>query len=138
MRLKSFALVSVIGGMAIASLADDAGTKVALSDTPAAVQKTIQAQVADGKMGDITKSADGEDTDYDVDLTTKDGTDRDFTVAKDGKEMDFTVDDDGTLDSMEVDLSQTPGAVQKAINAQLNGGKVSEIDENFDDDGNNF
>jgi uncharacterized membrane protein YkoI len=176
--------------MAIVSLADDTGTKVALSDTPAAVQKAIQAQVGDGKMGDITKSADGEDTDYDVDLTAKDGTDRDFTVAKDGsllstevtltetpaavqktiqtelnggsldsidknlddtdvsyeaegtskdgKDMDFTVDDDGTLSSLQVDLSQTPDAVQKAITAQLNGGKVSEIDENFDDDGTNF
>lgn len=167
-----------------------ANETVALSDTPAAVQKTIRDQVADGKMGDITKTNEDMDTVYDVDLTAKNGFNRDFTVAQDGtllsvqvtlletpaqvrqtiqseldgsgpdsidkilngadvsydiegpgadgKEIDFTVDEDGTLSSREVAMTETPDAVQKTIAAQLNGGTVKTIDENFDDDGTNF
>jgi uncharacterized membrane protein YkoI len=188
MQLKPVLLLSLFSAMATVAFADD--VTVGLSDTPAAVQKTIQAQIGDGKMGDITKSAEDEDTVYDVDLATKDGSDRDFSVAqdgtllsvevsleetpaavqktirtelnggdldsvdknlddtdvsydvegtgKDGKEVDFTVDDDGTLSSEEVALKDTPDAVQKAIADKLEGGKVTEIDENFDDDGTNF
>ena len=183
----SILFACAIGASAASALADET---VALSDVPSAVQKTIQSQGADGKMGDITKSAEDRDTVYDVDLTAKDGSERDFTVAqdgtllsvevaldetpaavqdtirselsggsvesvdknlddadvsydiegagKDGKEMDFTVDDDGTLSSRQVALAETPDAVQKTVSAQLNGGKVKTIDENFDDDGTNF
>jgi uncharacterized membrane protein YkoI len=187
-RIISVLLPSAIAAAAASVLADDT---IALSDAPAAVQKAIQSQVADGKMGDITKHAEDQDTVYDVDLTAKDGSDRDFTVAqdgtllsvevaldetpvevqktikselsggsvesidknldddadvsydvegtgKDGKEMDLTVDEDGTLSSRQVALAETPDAVQQTIAAQLNGGKVKSIDENFDDDGTNF
>ena len=44
------------------------------------------------------------------------------------------MDDDGTLSSREVDLSQTPDAVQQAVASHLNGDKVQTIDENLDDD----
>lgn len=188
MRLISFTLAPLFCGLATVAFADD--VTVQLSDTPAAVQKAIQAQVGDGKMGDITKCTDDNDLVFDVDLTAKDGAERDFTVAqdgtllskevtlaetpdaaqktvqselsggtlesidknladadvsydvegtgKDGKEKDFTVADDGTVLSREVTLAKTPDAIQKAIAAQLNGGKVTSIDENFDEDGTNF
>jgi uncharacterized membrane protein YkoI len=171
----------------VPALADET---IALSDAPPAVKKTIQDQVADGKMGGITKHAEDLDTVYDVDLTAKDNSERDFTVAqdgtllstevtlaeipaavrqtinselnggsldsidknlddsdisydiegkaRDGKETDFTVDADGTISSRQIDLTGTPDSVQKTIAAQLNGGKVKTIDENFDDDGTNF
>jgi uncharacterized membrane protein YkoI len=190
--MKVKRIISVLFACAITAatasvLADET---VALSEAPSAVQKTIQSQVADGKMGDITKHAEDQDTVYDVDLTAKDGSERDFTVAqdgtvlsvgvtladtpaevrqtikselsggsietidknlddadvsydiegagKDGKEMDFTVDEDGTLSSRQITLAETPDAVQQTIAAQLSGGKVKTIDENFDDDGTNF
>ncbi len=190
--MKMKRIISVLLPCAIAAatapvLADDT---IALSAAPAAVQKAVQTQVADGKMGDITRHAEDQDTVYDVDLTAKDGSDRDFTVAqdgtllsvevalvetpvevqktikselsggslesidknlddadvsydiegtgKDGKGMDLTVDEDGTLSSRQVALTEAPDAVQQTIAAQLNGGKVESIDENFDDDGTNF
>ncbi len=186
--MKPFAFLAIFCGAAAVAFAHDDTVK--LSDTPAPVQKTIQAQVADGKMGGITRSIDDEETVFDVDLTAKDGSDRDFSVAddgtllstevnlnetpvatqktiqselsggsldsidrnladseisfdvegagKDGKEKHFTVADDGTILSREVALSDTPDVVQKTINSRLEGGKVSGIDENFDDDGTNF
>lgn len=186
-RIISVLLACAIVTSGTSLLADET---VALSDTPVAVQKTIQSQVADGKMGDITKHAEDQDTVYDVDLTAKNGFDRDFTVAQDGTLLsvevtlvetpaavrdtikselngsgpdsidknlddaeisydvegpgengsvkDFTVDEDGTLSSRQVALAETPDSVQQSIAAQLNGGKVKTIDENFDDDGTNF
>jgi hypothetical protein len=70
---------------------------------------------------------DGEETNYDVELTAPDGQARDFAVAG-----------DGTLLSVEVTLRETPEAVQKTITAQLNGGTLDSIDKNLDDDGLNF
>lgn len=188
MQLKQVIILPFFCGFTTAVFAHE--VTVQLSDTPSAVQKTIQAQVGDGKMGDITKRADDDDLVFDVDLTAKDGTERDFTVAQDGtllstevtldetpdaarkaiqselsggtlesidknladsnvsydvegagkdsKEKDFTVADDGTILSREIALSETPDAVQKTVAAQLNGGKLTEIDENFDEDGTNF
>jgi hypothetical protein len=48
------------------------------------------------------------------------------------------VADGGTVLSREVSQAEAPGAVQKTIAAQLSGGKVASIDQNFDDDGTNF
>jgi uncharacterized membrane protein YkoI len=100
-------------------LADES---VALSDTPPAVKKTIRDQVGDGKMGDITKHRDDLDTVYDVDLTAKDDSERDFTIAQ-----------DGTLLSTEVTLAETPTAVRQTINSELNDGSLDSIDKNLDD-----
>ncbi|HEY1790384.1 MAG TPA: hypothetical protein VGJ73_19715 [Verrucomicrobiae bacterium] len=190
MKAKRIVSLILVCGIAMVSAPIFADETVALSDAPAAVQKIVQAQAADGKMGDITRRAEDLDTVYDVDLTAKDGSERDFTVAhdgtllsievtlddtpaevrqtikselgggsldsidknvndadasydiegtgKDGKEMDFTVDEDGTLSSRQIALNAAPDAVQKTITAQLNGGKMETIDENFDDDGTNF
>jgi uncharacterized membrane protein YkoI len=184
--MRPLLLLSLVCGVAITARADD--TTVALSDVPATVQNIIQTQIAGGTMGDITKSTDDEETVYDVDLTAKDGSDRDFSVAQDGTllnvelplaetpdavrkavqaelstvdtidknladseisydikgtgtdgtEKDFTVADDGSILSREIDLTNTPDAVQKSIAAQLAGSKIASIDENFDDDGTNF
>ena len=120
--MRTIIFLSLIGGIATASLPLLADGPIPLSSLPAAVQKTIQAQVGDGKMGDITNEADGEETIYDVDLTAKDGSERDFSVAQ-----------DGTLLSVEVNLEETPAAVQKTIRAELNGGSLDSIDKDVAD-----
>lgn len=122
MKIKHIVSAILACGMAarvVPALADE---PVALSDAPAAVQKTIQGQAADGKMGDITKRTEDLDTVYDVDLTAKDGSERDFTVAQ-----------DGTLLSVEVLLAETPATVQQTIKAELNMGSLDSIDKNLDD-----
>jgi uncharacterized membrane protein YkoI len=112
-------LVCAIAAIATPALADET---VALSDTPAAVQKTIHDQVGNGKMGDITKSAEDQDTVYDVELTAQNGFGRDFTVAQ-----------DGTLLCTEVTLAETPAIVRQTIQSELNGSGPDSIDKNLDD-----
>jgi uncharacterized membrane protein YkoI len=187
MQIKKIILLSIFCGVTVTTFADDQSQTVNLSETPAAVQKTIHAQIGDGQLGEIDTETNGEEIVYDVELTAKDNQERDFTVdedgtllsvevalaetpeqaqkniktligdgklesidknlddlditydieaaTKDGREKDFTIADDGILLSAEVELSETPDAVQKTIAAQLIGGKVESIDKNFDDDG---
>ena len=104
-----------------AALADDRSTPVALPETPAAVQKAINARVGDGTLGEIERSTDGGATVYDVGLVAKDGQDRDFTVAE-----------DGTLMSTQVTLVETPAAVQKSIQTLAKQGQVDSIDKSLD------
>ena len=104
----------------VMALADD--VTISLSQTPAVIQKTIQSQEGDGTLGDISKSTIDEETVYDVGLTAKDGTDRDFSVAE-----------DGTLLTVEVPLAETPVAAQSAIQTELNGGALDSIDKNLAD-----
>jgi uncharacterized membrane protein YkoI len=120
--MRALIILSLMGGIATVPVLARADDTVSLSSTPAAVQKTIQAQVGGGQMGDITKETDGGDTIYDVDLTAKDGSDRDFSVAQ-----------DGTLLSVEVELEETPADVRKTIQTELNGGSLDSIDKNLDD-----
>lgn len=101
---------------------DDQSKTVALSATPIAVQKTIHAQVGDGQLGEIDKVLDGGETFYDVELS-----------AKDGQERDFTVDEDGTLSSVEVALAETPAPAQKSIRMLMKQGELESIDKNLDD-----
>ena len=108
--------------MTIAALADDPSMTVALSETPATVQNTIQTQTAGGNLGDIDKVP-GDMTTYDVELTSKDGQERDFSVSE-----------NGALLSVEVSLADTPRAVQKSINTLLaSKGDLESIDKNLDD-----
>ena len=123
MRFKLFVLFSILGGTAAAAFADDDQSKaIALSETPAAVQKTIQAQIAGGRLGEIDKETNGEEIIYAVELT-----------AKDGQERDFTLDEDGTLLSVEVALAETSAAAQKSIQTLMRQGELESIDKNLDD-----
>ncbi len=102
--------------------AADSGNPVALSDAPVAVQKTIAAQISDGKVGDINRTTQDGETVFEVDFTAKSGEDHDFTVA-----------DDGTLLSVGVALSDTPAAVKKTIQSQLPGWEITGINKNAAD-----
>jgi len=109
---------------------DDDGTllsiAVALADTPAAVQKAIQAQAGGGEIESIDKNLDDTEITYDI------------KAAGNGRTRSFTVADDGTLVSEEVALAETPAPAQAAIARQIAGGAVKSIDESMDPDGNTF
>lgn len=122
MRFIQFAFLSVCCVSVFTVFADDNSQTVALSETPAAVQKTVNARLGDGEPGDIDKSSSDGETVYDVGLTATDGQERDFTVAE-----------DGMLLSTEVTLAETPAAVQKTIQAQAGGWGLESIDKNLDD-----
>ena len=122
MRFKQSIFLAIGCAAAIAAFAEDPATPAALSETPAAVQKTIQARVGDGKLGDIDKISENGGIVYEVGLTAKDGQDRDFTVAE-----------DGTLSSAQVTLAETPAAVQKSIQTLAKTGAVERIDQSLDD-----
>ena len=94
--------------------------EVALAETPAAVQKTITAQVGTGKLGTVTRIFD-ESTTYDVEASTVDGKEREFSVGNDGK-----------LLSVRVTLEETSPEVQKTIRGQIGTGKILRIDKSFE------
>ncbi len=122
MRLKQFIFVFLCWAVAYGLFAGEASQTVALAETPLAVQKTIHAQTGDGTLGDIEKTLNDSEIIYNVELT-----------AKDGSERDFTVDEDGTLLSVEVALAETPAAVQKSIQQLLKQGELEDIDKNLGD-----
>jgi hypothetical protein len=90
--------------------------EVALDETPPPVQNTIKGQVRDGTLDNIEKAFEGNDINYEVDMTTKSGADRSFTVALDGK-----------LTSIQVTLDEIPAPVRKTINEHVGGGKLIDI-----------
>jgi uncharacterized membrane protein YkoI len=110
---------------------DDDGTllsvAVELQETPAAVQKAIQAQAAGGEIDSIDRNLD-DDTEITYDVE----------AVGNGRTRSFTVADDGALISQEVALAQTPAPAQATINAQIAGGILKSIDENMDPDGVTF
>ena len=122
MPFKCFIFLSLILAEAGEVFAGNASSIVKLSETPAAVQKTIQSQVGDGTLGEIDKALNDSETVYNVELTAKDGYERDFTVAE-----------DGTLLSKEVALAETPASVQKTIHTLTNQGELEGINKNVDD-----
>ncbi|HVU09537.1 MAG TPA: PepSY-like domain-containing protein [Verrucomicrobiae bacterium] len=108
--------------MAVTVFADDQSQTVKLSETPAAVQKTVQAQINGGQLGEIDAETNGEEIVYDVELTGTNDEERDFSVA-----------DDGTLLSVEIPFAETPAPVQKAIQTLIKQGELESIDKNLDD-----
>jgi hypothetical protein len=99
---------------------------VALSNTPAAVQKTIQGQLPGWTITGIDKNVADAEVSFDV------------TVSKGARERSFNVNDNGTLASVGMELGETPAAVQASIKAEIGDGAVQSIDENIDPDGNSF
>jgi hypothetical protein len=122
MPFKQSMVLPLFFAMTVAALAEDPSITVTLSETPAAVQKTIQTQTAGGNLGDIDKVP-GDITTYDVEGTTKGG-----------QEHDFSVSENGALLSVEVSLADTPQAVQKSVNTLLmNKGDLTSLDKNLED-----
>jgi uncharacterized membrane protein YkoI len=95
--------------------------QVFLAELPAAVQKTIQAQVGKGTLGEIDKSTEAGETDYDVELT------------RDGKTRNLTVGADGELLAEEAFFLELPPAAQRAIQSRIANAKLTDIEKTVDD-----
>jgi uncharacterized membrane protein YkoI len=122
MRLKPFILLPLFCGLAAAVFAGEVTNIIPLSATPAAVQKTIKTQIGDGELGDMDTETNGEEIAFDVELT-----------AKDGQERDFTVDEDGTLLNAEIAFAEAPAPVQKTVQTLLAQGELESVSKNLDD-----
>ncbi len=96
---------------------------VSFTDLPAAAQKTVQEQLRGGKVGEIDSDEQDGEACYTV------------TIARAGQEQDVTVAVDGRLLSVEVELAETPVAVQKTIQTELRGGTLDSVEKAFEDDG---
>lgn len=90
--------------------------EVSLDETDPVVQKAIKAQLRDGTLDSIEKTFEGNDINYEVDMTTKSGEDRSFTITLDGK-----------LTSVQVNLEEIPAPARKAIEAHLGNGKITDV-----------
>jgi len=98
-----------------------------LSDASPVVQSAIQTQLAGGTLNRIQQTEQMRKVLYEVDVTTKEGQSRSFTLSA-----------NGTLQDIKVSLAETPAAVQQTINQRLNGGRVESILKSFDDDDINY
>lgn len=96
--------------------------QMALEEAPAAVQKTIRAQVGKGKLDSISKSVDEGETSYDVDFTTADGKAQTLTLGADGK-----------IQAQQIALAEAPEAVRKMIETQVGQGKLGGVYKNMDE-----
>ncbi|MFM2295098.1 MAG: hypothetical protein RLZZ350_1511, partial [Verrucomicrobiota bacterium] len=122
MRFKTYLLAMALGSAALPVGAADEAKPVMLAETPAVVQKVIQTQVADGKLTQLTRTEEKNETVYEATRTLQNGDEQDFSVA-----------DDGTLLSVEVALAATPAVVRQAIQTQANGWELESIDKNVDE-----
>ncbi len=117
-----FLFLSIVCMGSVICRADEEPKPLAISDTPAAVQKAITNQVAGGKLVEIDRYDRNGETVFHCSLTATNGDDRDFDVA-----------DDGTLLSVEVGLSEVPDAVQKTIKSLADGWELGGVDKNLDE-----
>ena len=90
--------------------------EISLEEAPPEVQKTVRAQVAQGKLQSIEKNLEHADLSYDVEMTNKEGGHRSFSVAPDGK-----------LTSVQISLQEVPAPVRKTIQAHIGNGKLGDI-----------
>lgn len=88
-----------------------------LARQPPPVQKTIRAQLGDGRLRAIDKDDDNGDITYDVE------------IVRQGKTRSFMVADDGELLSAEVFLEELPATVQQAIKTRTGSATLAEIDK---------
>ncbi len=94
--------------------------KVTLTETPAAVQAAIKAEVADGSVKSIDENFDPAGNSFDVEA-----------VAKNGGRKSFSLAPDGRLLSEEVTLEQTPPPARKTILEKIGDGKILRIDRSL-------
>ncbi|HSU53989.1 MAG TPA: hypothetical protein VLT36_08035 [Candidatus Dormibacteraeota bacterium] len=95
--------------------------EVGLEETPPEVQKTIKAQVGAGKLENIEKTIEDKDISYEVDMTTKAGQERSFTVGIDGK-----------LTMAQIGLEEVPTAAKKTFEEHLGNQKFGDIYRMYD------
>ena len=92
-----------------------------LSDLPPKAQQAIQAQLGDGKLGTITRSSEGCEVRYEVDMT------------KGGRERSFAVNEQGDLLEVQVFIRELPPRVQRAIHQHIGRGAPECVMKAVDD-----
>jgi hypothetical protein len=104
-RIGFVALALAIGLTMAAYAADDKKDEVSLTQLPEAVQKTVNDQIAGGKIDKIEKETKCGKLQYEVRFTKAD------------KKMEINIAPDGKVlaTEEEITLAQTPAAVQKTI-----------------------
>src|SRR5260221_490752 len=107
--------------IAFSSPVPSASTPPPLPPVPAPVPKTNPVPLSGDKLGQIER----DDEDGEISYTV--------TMTRDGKDRDFTVAENGTLLSQEVLLDETPPAVQRTIKMQMGQGTLDNIDKTFDE-----
>jgi uncharacterized membrane protein YkoI len=91
-------------------------SEIDFAELPTAVQKAADAIRGQDTVKSVEKQIDDGDITYEI------------QIVKDGKARGFDFRGDGLLSSTEVDLADTPKAVQAAIARRLDGGTVEKID----------
>jgi hypothetical protein len=99
----------------------DAGA-IMLSQTPPVVQRTIQANIGNGKVTSISKRDEEGVGTYEVSFT------------KNGQTSDLHVGEDGRLLSILIALAETPPAVRTSIQTQLGRDTLVAIEKTFEVD----
>ena len=117
-RVLEFVLLFGIAGLLPSQAAD---TTVKLSDLSPKAQQAIQAQLGDGKLGNITRSSEGCEVRYDVDMT------------KGGRDRSFAVNEEGDMLEIQVFMRELPQPVQRAIHAHISHGTPESILKANDD-----
>lgn len=108
----------------VGSTGELVSAQVLMAETPASVQKTIQAQLATNTINRIEKTIEEDDVTYDVLMNTPDGT-----------TLHFSVDPNGKLLQQQVLAAQVPAAVLKTMKAQAATGKLGDINKIIGEDG---
>jgi len=104
------------------ALAGPVTPEIDLKALPAAVEQTIQTELAGKTVTNIERVADNGEISYAIE-----------TMAQDGREWDLTVAEDGSLLSIDTALTELPAAVQTAINTQVGQGSLEGVEKLFDD-----
>jgi uncharacterized membrane protein YkoI len=108
--------------LAVALGAADPTKPLALTDLPPAAQKAIGQQIGKMPVTKIEQRTEEGEVVYSIDFN------------RDGHERNLSVAADGTLLTLEITLAETPAAVRKTIDQQLQGATLDGIDKAFDDE----
>jgi uncharacterized membrane protein YkoI len=100
--------------------AGDSTTVVPYAQLAPALQKSIQAQLGGGTLGEINRDVEGGEVTYTVEIT------------KGGRARDYTLDETGAVIGVEMTLQETPMPVLKTIQAQVGSGAIESIDRTVD------
>jgi uncharacterized membrane protein YkoI len=113
----------LLGGLFIAStaLAQEQPKSIELKEVPKPVQRAVQLWMAGGSLDSIDQVQEEGRVTYEVEFTSKEGKDRDFTVMA-----------NGTLLSLEIALADAPGPVQKTLKNEAGTDTLDSIEKNFD------
>lgn len=104
---------------------EDDEVKIKLSETPAAVPKTLKREASGAAIETVTRQTEDNKTTYEAEVAI-DGKIYEITVAADGILQQKTLKED---DETEVQLSDCPKPVQKTLNREANGAKIDKVDK---------